>query len=379
MRTRRMRNLTPYLRATALLLSLSLARTLPAQRVIHETAAEYQRAKPLTVSSIASWCTAADDAGCDFKSIDNATLLSDGGIVASSRTGPIRHFAPKGTLIGALARKGSGPGEYGLLMSMQLVNDRVVWFDPTQMRIASVTLKNVPGKTVTVRTPITTSMTFLNGETLVVLDIPASKDTGVMVQASYHTVPPTGTPRILAVVRTPSKFFIGAERLPPTGPLAITVLADVGSDLTIAHSNGLSYAVELFPAGSATFTIECAAPVRDLTQSDRDSVLREVAGAYRVPNARALPPRVRTQIEKIQAFPALTAIRLLRDGTIWIRPTPMRGDTLARWDVFRADGTRIGQVHLAISARVRDGTRDWILVTEVNDDDAPRVVKYLVH
>ncbi|MBC8088217.1 MAG: hypothetical protein H7Z40_13195 [Phycisphaerae bacterium] len=81
---------------------------------------------------------------------------------------------------------------------------------------------------------------------------------------------------------------------------------------------------------------------------------------------------------KFSTFPPLKTIRVLRDGTVWIRPVSMPGETVARWDVFGASGRRIGQARLPISARVRDGTKDWVLVVELNDDDVPKVVRYSV-
>jgi len=71
-------------------------------------------------------------------------------------------------------------------------------------------------------------------------------------------------------------------------------------------------------------------------------------------------------------------IRVLRDGTVWIKPTPVAGDQTARWDMFSRDGKRIGYARLPLSARVRDGARNWILVVEAGPDDVPIVVRYSV-
>jgi len=56
----------------------------------------------------------------------------------------------------------------------------------------------------------------------------------------------------------------------------------------------------------------------------------------------------------------------------------MAGEAQARWDVFSAEGARLGQVRLPASARVKDGERGWVLVVQLNDDDVPTVVKYTV-
>ncbi len=69
-------------------------------------------------------------------------------------------------------------------------------------------------------------------------------------------------------------------------------------------------------------------------------------------------------------------IKVLRDGTVWIRPTPSAGASTARWDIFARDGTRLGAANLSPSSRVWDGGRDWVLVNELGDDDVPRFVRY---
>jgi hypothetical protein len=71
-------------------------------------------------------------------------------------------------------------------------------------------------------------------------------------------------------------------------------------------------------------------------------------------------------------------VHVLRDGTIWILPLPAAGATTTRWDVFARDGRRIGAATLPVTARVHDGMRDWVLVSELNEDDVPSLVRYRV-
>lgn len=50
------------------------------------------------------------------------------------------------------------------------------------------------------------------------------------------------------------------------------------------------------------------------------------------------------------------------------------GDALTTSNSARTDR----QARLPATARVRDGTKDWILVVELNNDDVPSLVKYCV-
>lgn len=353
---------------------------LPAQRVVHETAAQWKSAHLITLTPQSKWCVSGDDPGCDFKSIDDVAFLPDGGIVAISRLGAMRRFSTTGKFEGEVARKGEGPGEYLTLESAQLLNDKIIWFDIRQMRVASVGLNGTPGLITRVIPPPTMQMMYLVGESLVVFDVPPGKSTGDTVVGKYHTVPVSGAPRILASIRTPALFQPGSAQRPASGPFAPRIVAHVGVDGTVAHSNGARYQVDVVPGSGMPWRLESEAPPRDVTSRDRDSVEKSALKFWKSANVASLPPVIREQFDHIpKVFPPLANIRVLRDGTLWIRPVAQRGNTSARWDVFGADGLRVGQAMLPSRALVRDGTKDWVLVVELNSDDVPTVVKYKVH
>ena len=361
------------------MLSSTVASGVQAQRVVRETAAQVKAARVLTLTAQSRWCTSADANGCDFRSIDDVLLLPDGGIVASGAQGPMRRFAADGMLTGPLGAKGKGPGEYGFIVQPQLVRDQVFWFDNTQMRVASVTLANVPGRTTPAMLPQTTGMMYMVADTLVVLDVPASPDTGSMVSAQYRTVSGSGAPRVLATVRTPARFLPGTNFTPMSLPFTPRVVADVGANGAVAHSNGTSYNVDVFPVKSAAWKLELPSVTRPVTQADKDSVINSTLKIFRAANLAALPQAARDRmVFSIRNFPPLNTIRVLRDGTVWIRPTTQAGEKTARWDVFSADGKRIGQARLPLTARVRDGMRDWVMVVELSEDDVPSVIKYTI-
>lgn len=351
-----------------------------AQRVVHETAAAWKNAKPLTLAAQKTWCSSADAVGCDFKSIDDLALLPDDGIVAISQAGDaMRRFDASGKLIGDLGRRGAGPGEFQSLMSAQYLNNQMIWFDVRQMRIASIGLDGKPGSVVRLMPPPTMQMMYLAGESLIVFDVPASASASDTVVGQYRTVPASGTPRILANIRTPSLFRPATNFRQATGPFAPRIVADVGINGTIAHSNGARYVLDVFPANGTPWRLESEAPPRAVVQADLDSVEARALKMFKVDNVASLPPPVRAQFTSVpKTFPPLANVRVLRDGTIWIRPTSELGAEYARWDVFSVDGKRIGQARLPVSALVRDGARNWVLVVELNGDDVPMVVKYRV-
>ena len=353
---------------------------LQAQRVVRETAAQWQRAKLLTLTPLTRWCVSGDDAGCDFRSIDDALVLPDGGLIASGAMGPIRHFAPDGALMKALGGRGKGPGEYGFVVHPQFIKDYLVWFDNTQMRSTSVTLAGVPGPVMLTMLPQTTENMYLVDGVLTVFDVPVSTTPADTVIGLYRTVPASGPPQVFARIRTPVLFSPGSDGMRPlNAPFAPRIVAGVSIRGDVAHSNGGQYLVDVVPLNGTPWRLHVDATKRAVTQKDRDSVEASMLKSFRVEQVASLPPGVRALFAiKHEWFPPLTAIFVLRDGTIWIRPRPLAGATSARWDVFSISGVRVGRAQLPIDARVHDGTRDWVLIVEKNADDVPTVVKYRV-
>jgi hypothetical protein len=360
---------------------LMVALRLEAQHVVHETAAQWNAARVLSLTAERRWCADANAAGCDFKSPATVRALPDGGILVSDVSGPLRRFGSTGAFIGALGRRGQGPGEYGFVVDAQLAsNGLVTWFDNTQMRMATVRLDGSAGPVTRVMPPFTMANLFLVDTQLVIFDVPAGAHLGDTVQGVYRTVPVSGTPMVFARVRTPAVFVAGSEgMMPMRAPFQPYVIGHVGSGGDVAHTNGARYDVEMFPRGAPAWRLTVDAPVRAVSQADRDSAEQQLLKAFKVTAVAGLPPNVRASFQRAGAVhPPLTALCVMRDGTVWTRPTPPAGASRARWDVFARDGKRVGQVLLPQTARVWDGARDWMLVSELDADEVATFVRYRV-
>lgn len=223
----------------AALLCLVLSSPLTAQRTVRETAAEWRAAPLVSLVQVQRWCANASDAGCEFREIVGAIALADGGIVATGVMGPIHRFAADGRFERALGRKGRGPGEYGFVVGLNQTPDgRLIWFDNTQMRIASIALDGTPGPVRSVTPPQTMAMMWVRGADLVVLDIPAATTLGDTVTASYLMPAAAGTPRVLARVRAGAIFLPNTSMMAPTGNFAPKIVSDVGPAGDIVHGFG---------------------------------------------------------------------------------------------------------------------------------------------
>lgn len=161
------------------------------------------------------------------------------------------------------------------------------------------------------------------------------------------------------------------------GPFDVRVIGDVGPGGDVAHSNGVRYEVDVFPAKSASWRLSVDMPLRPVTTAERDSATAAIMKRFRVVSINQLPAPVRTAYEATpSSHPPLSRIKVLRDGTVWIRPTPAVGASAARWDVFSRDGTRLGRASLPLTSWVWDGDRNWVLISELGEDDVPRFVRY---
>lgn len=362
-------------------LLFSSVSSLRAQRIVHETTAQWRAAPSLKLSKVQQWCTDPDAPGCDFKRPASVRATTDGGILASDAAGPLNRFAPDGRFVGALGRKGKGPGEYGFVIDAQVASSGfVTWFDNTQMRIATLRLDGTAGPVTRLMPPHTMLNLFLVDTQLVILDVPVGAKPGDTVAGVYRTVPASGAPTVLATVRTPAIFTLGSEGfVPMRSPFRPFAIGHVGTSGDVAHSNGGRYDVEVFPRGTAAWRLRIDVPARTVSAADQDSAITRVLKIFKATSLSALPPNAREPFANAgTTFPPLVDIRVLRDGTVWIRPVAEAGATSARWDVFAKDGKRIGHVALPLTARVWDGASEWVLVDELGVDDVATFVRYRV-
>jgi len=352
-----------------------------AQRIVRETAAAYAAAPKLQLTEERRWCAVVDDDGCDFKSVAYVVAMDDGGIIASDYRGPIRRFDARGAFASELSRRGAGPGEYRYVHALQVhATAQLRWYDPVLRRVTSVELSSGrAGPVVGASPPLRLAGAYLVGADLVVFEIPPASVPGGEVSASFRTAPADAAPRILAAVRR-SSWYVDGSPVPQLPPLFTAgVVADVSAAGDVAHASERAYALSVFPTRGAAWQLLVAIPPRPVLKADRDSAIAEELKDESVTTIAALSPAIQQRIRDARTtFPAIEEVRVLRDGTVWIRPTIGRGAALARWDVFTREGERLGYAELPRTATIKDGTRDWVLVVTLQADDLPSVLRYRV-
>lgn len=363
----------------ACVVCLGVATPALAQRTVLETASAYRSAARLRLVETSRWCRDPDAPGCDFKNITEAVATEDGGLIAADYRGPIRQFTRTGELTRELSRKGAGPGEYRYIHSLRVTDNTLAWYDPVLRRVTRVALPSgQPGVVQNVSLPMALAGFYLLvGGEMVAFEVPAAAAPGDTVNAVFVATSRDGPSKVMATVRHPSSFG-GGSPVPVAPPLfSPNTVADVGWRGDIVHGLGKRYDISGFPSGGSPWRLNIDIPPRPVLPSERDSAIAEEVKSSNVRDAGELSAPSKERIRRASTtFPQIEMLRVVRDGTVWIRPTPMRGATRARWDVFSRAGARIGYAELPLTATVKDGTADWVIVVELQEDDVPTLVRY---
>ncbi|MCC6241840.1 MAG: hypothetical protein IT353_03320 [Gemmatimonadaceae bacterium] len=352
-----------------------------AQRTVTESSSAYRAARRLTLVESARWCRDPEAPGCDYKGISEVVATPDGGVVAADYRGPMRRFTATGTFTKELSRKGAGPGEYRYVTALQLAKDSILeWYDPILRRVTRASLATGQAGPVSAMTPPPRlDGAYLVDGSLVVFEIPTAAKPGDTVDARFRRVS-DGTPsRVLATVRHPSRYHTDTTLPLPPPLFAPNTVADVGWNGDVAHSTARRFEVSVFPSGGAPWRVRVAVAPRPVLPSERDSAIAEELTSSDARNIAELSPVTRDRIANaLTEFPQIETLRVLRDGTIWMRPTAPRSARTARWDVFSRSGARIGFAELPLSAVIKDGTANWIVATILQANDVPGIVRYTV-
>lgn len=372
-----------------LLLTSSCALPLHAQsapRVVRESAATYAAAPALTLERVRSWCDDPSADGCDVRLFATAQLLPDGGVIASDFEPPIRRFGADGTRRPDIARRGSGPGELRNVMAMRLLGtDSVLLFANNEMRLVRAALDGSSGTSETVVPPITVQDMGFIGTQLAAwtagrVDRAGIEATGALMDVFADTT----RNRVRFTYRLPSRHEVGSgEFVRPPTPLAAMPRTALGAGGDAAYTNAATYTVHVVPAVGARYALTTDRPPRRVTRAERDSVVRTVRDRA---NRLARDPRLKGAAahaeEGLRQLPArhaaITGLVVLRDGSVWIRSMPEAGATRVRWDAFRRDGSRLGQLALRLQEQLLDGDASSLLIGRVDDAGVPSLTLYRV-
>ena len=287
----------------------------------------------------------------------NGNVVADGGsqlLLNDPSQKSLRRIDVRTGSVYPLGRPGQGPGEFRMLFSIDLGRDgSAAAFDAEQRKTIRF---DSSGGVVELRHPVLPggllAMDFIAGELWAVGgDIQGTSATGDSVPTLLFRVSPDGHFRKAATLalRRPGR---GIEDMRPAPPIfAPQELWHFARDGRVLHADGDAMVVDVHDTtGRYLLRVGASTSPRSVTEAEFQ---REyVARIARAPGG-AMGRAMREQAaQRVPTHAAITAMRQLENGQIWIREAPSESGDSVGWVVFQRDGAPVGRLTLPAEMRV---------------------------
>ena len=151
-------------------------------------------------------------------------------------------------------------------------------------------------------------------------------------------------------------------------PFAAIPFLDLGEDGTAVLTGSKEYRIFVLRPDRKRSELNAGIAPAAVSDFERDSAttyIRQMGGFA----SQVLSAQGEAAIETIpQNHPAISALKVMRDGSIWVRRVPELGSAVARWDVFDSANTVAEYANLPANQWVADGTLDQLFAIEYKDD-----------
>jgi hypothetical protein len=135
--------------------------------------------------------------------------------------------------------------------------------------------------------------------------------------------------------------------------------------------------------GQAIMFVKYSVPLASVSLSEIGAVRKNADAIVSRQPRRGTATAQRSQLDRAiqlaaKTHPALTAIRLLEDGTIWARGDSAATREHATWHVFNSRGEHVGAVRLPWGVSIVGGTSKRMLALSRGAPDWPLLAWYAV-
>lgn len=325
-----------------------------------------------------------------FSRIEGAVRRTDGTIVvADGSTRELRGFDSTGRFLSSQGRRGPGPAEFGSIGGMARCGSSEIWVDArSRISIWSVDLEYL--REFTVPDNITRPLVCFGGSGLLVNRIiGGGSDFGGREEPPLNTITfrrlhlmvldSTGGSRhdLMDII---SGTYLYVRKGSTVNGIAhpfgrSTLLAPDGPNLVIGSAERLE--VNTYSRAGELLRI-ARGPSEDLTLDAAWS--REFNEAALVGPAKDARELVKIAGDPMPStIPAYSALKVDRDGNIWVRRFALPGQSTDRWGVFGRDGRFLGHVVVPAGLEVHDIGPGYILGSETDSSYIERVYGYRLH
>lgn len=333
-------------------------------------AAAYDDLPVLSLEDAGRLCAAGEDR-CLTTGDQLAAVREDGAVVflGPGERFPQLYLVPAGsTSPQAIGRAGSGPGEYRLVISVAFAPDGGIRaFDGAQRRLLQFSPEGALQRTDAAPMPdAPVDAGFVGGELRWLgTDVPSARGDSMPARVYLSE---GGAARVRPLhdlaFRHPSVPLGEFRPMPqPFEPLAQFAF---GPDGTLFRTDGARFVIERYgPTGALDATFGFDRDARPLAAS-------EVADARERLLARL--PSVTMRAGAAAAFrdewthhPAITRLRVLGDGSLWVRESPHAAGDSVSWVIFESPDRPRGRLVLGADDRVLGTHQGRLLVALAGD------------
>lgn len=316
-----------------------------------------------------------EDAGAACAGAEDQCLTTGSELAAVDADGSIAFMGPGGRspqlfLVRAtdrvplsLGRAGAGPGEYRLVMSLGFGPDgEVRLYDGMQRRLVHYGADGVTRLTSDVAVPDGHfDGDFVAGE-LRFLGTEAAATAGDSMPVWIYAGRPgakAAPPLHRTGAKQPSYGLRDFRRMP--APFVAQAVFAIDRNGGLFHSSGTSFVVDRYDSlgvlvGRSGFDL----PLRAVSDAD--------LAAEKERRSRNLPAPMRAMIEEnfrgaAAHLPAITRIRALEDGSVWVRESPHAAGDSVSWIVYPDAMNPLGRLVLEADDRILGAHGGRVLVT----------------
>lgn len=323
----------------------------------------------------------------------DATRTPDGRIVvANSGTFELRFYSSEGDHLLSVGGEGDGPGEFRSLSLIDAVGkDSIYVWDQRAMRVSVLDMSGRFARSFNLTAPEERSFprywtSLQDGSVLVQVSsvsegMPEDRTVGQSSTTLMHYNSEGQPLDSVTVVENEPYYRVvhpgggGISFFPlPFAPSSSWAVA--GTQIHVG--TGQTYEVHTFDArGHLTRILRApVAPPRVTDAIMKSYVAARLDASTGDEEWKDLLRSVYADIPQPKFASVFDALATDVDGRLWIRRTPMPGDTLTRWDVFDRDGRPVARTLIPASLRVREFGSDYVLALRRGDFDAEQVVLF---
>lgn len=328
----------------------------------------------------------AQGPGADFYDVSGVVRLSDGRlVVADGGSSEVRYFAPDGTHLHSVGRRGEGPGEFALIQAVGPAGGDSVWvYDYGVQRVTILAPDGATARTMQVTPPLSAGAMVgrRSDGTFVLSQIWGSGDPSLPMSEGLAREPAVavaydGEGRLLDTLASVpgrevfhrlegSRMTMGAV---PFAHNASQVL--LGDDLVLGDQVG--YAVDIFDAaGDAPRRWGWSGPSLELGEDDLERWREEQVAT--APEGER--PSLRVYLAEAPHPASRPAYgRLVADasGYLWVGRYADPSQEAPRWDVLDPEGRWVAAVEAPVRFRPLQVGSDWVLGVSRDELDVERI------